>query len=125
VSEASGSGLDAISRPVLALRAFSATTMSASPTWAVLAFHVSSHHLMTIGWVPVLYAAAMAAAAVARSASGGVYDRVGLRGLVVLPPLAAVVPFPVLRRPTWSWWPAVVWGAAMGVHESTDAGGRS
>jgi MFS family permease len=100
--------------------AFSATTMFGFSTWAVLAFHVSSHHLMTIGWVPVLYAAAMGAAAVAAVAFGRVYDRVGLRGLVVLPPLAAVVPFLSFARSDLVVVAgAVVWGAAMGVHEST------
>ena len=89
-------------------------------TWAVLAFHVSHRHLLSIGLVPVLYAAAMAAAAVAAVAFGRVYDRVGLRGLVVLPPLAAAVPFlSFARSDLVVVVGAVVWGAAMGVHEST------
>ena len=89
-------------------------------TWAVLAFHVSDHHLLSIGLVPVLYAGAMAAAAVAAVAFGRVYDRVGLRGLVVLPPLAAVVPFLSFSRSDLAVIAgAMVWGAAMGVHEST------
>jgi hypothetical protein len=62
----------------------------------------------------------MGAAALAALASGRVYDRSGLRGLVVLPPLAAVVPFlsfstDVLVVAAG----ALVWGAAMGIHEST------
>jgi MFS-type transporter involved in bile tolerance (Atg22 family) len=45
---------------------------------------------------------------------------VGLRGLVVLPPLALVVPFWSLSRSVGLVWVgALVWGAAMGVHEST------
>ena len=100
--------------------AFSVATMLGFSTWAVLAFHATQRHLVSVGTVPVLYALAMAAAAVAAVVFGRVYDRVGLRGLVVLPPLAAVVPFlsfadsvlPVVLG-------AAVWGAAMGVHEST------
>ena len=40
-----------------------------------------------------MYAVAMGLAAVASLASGAVYDRIGLRGLLVLPVLGALVPF--------------------------------
>jgi MFS family permease len=100
--------------------AFSAATMLGFSTWAVLAYHLVARHVLAAGWVPVLYAAAMAAAGPAAVVFGRIYDRFGLRGLVALPPLAAIVPFlsfstsvPVVVGG------AVVWGAAMGVHEST------
>ena len=100
--------------------AFSAVTMFGFSTWAVLAFHVSHRHLMSDSLVPVLYAAAMAAAGLAAVAFGRVYDRFGLRGLVALPPLAAVVPFLSFATSSVALViGAVVWGAAMGVHEST------
>ena len=100
--------------------AFSAVTMFGFSTWAVLAYHLSHRHLLAVSVVPVLYAVAMAAAGLAAVVFGRVYDRFGLRGLVVLPPLAAVVPF--LSFATTSATlvvGAVVWGAAMGIHEST------
>jgi MFS family permease len=72
------------------------------------------------GVVPLLYAVAMGAAALAALGFGRVYDRVGLRGLGVLPPLAATIPFlsfatsvPLVVLG------AVVWGVAVGIHEST------
>jgi MFS family permease len=77
-------------------------------------------HVVTAAQIPVLYAVAMGLAALASPASGAVYDRIGLRGLLVLPVLGALVPF-------WSfstsvplvWAGAALWGALMGVHEST------
>jgi MFS family permease len=58
--------------------------------------------------------------ALAALASGWVYDRVGLRGLVILPVLAAVVPvLSFSTDATLIWIGALVWGAAMGIHEST------
>jgi MFS family permease len=100
--------------------AFSAVTMFGFSTWAVLAYHVSHRHLMSDSLVPVLYAAAMATAGLAAVAFGRVYDRFGLRGLVALPPLAAVVPFLSFATSSVALViGAVVWGAAMGVHEST------
>ena len=100
--------------------AFSATTMLGFSTWAVLAFHLTSRHLLSASLVPVLYALAMAAAAIAAVGFGRIYDRVGLRGLIALPPLAVLVP--LLSFSTFTWFVvagAVVWGAGMGIHDST------
>ena len=100
--------------------AFSAATMLGFATWGVLAFHLTHRRVVHAGVVPVLYAVAMAAAALAALGSGRVYDRRGLRGLVVLPLLAALVPVLSLTTSV----PAVVvgavvWGVGMGVHDST------
>ena len=67
-------------------------------TWAVLAFHLSTHHLVPTSVVPVLYAVAMAAASAAAVLFGRLYDRVGLRGLVVLPGAGHRRALPLLRR---------------------------
>jgi len=100
--------------------AFSAATMLGFATWGVLAFHLTHRHVVSAGWVPVLYAAAMATAAIAALGSGRMYDRRGLRGLVVLPLLAMLVPLLSFATSV----PAVVigagvWGVGMGVHDST------
>ena len=100
--------------------AFSATTMLGFSTWAVLAYSLTSRHLIRPSLVPVLYALAMAAASVAAVGFGRIYDRVGLRGLLALPFLAAAVPLlSFSSRPALFVAGAVVWGAGMGVHEST------
>ena len=100
--------------------AFSATTMLGFSTWAVLAFHLTSQHLIRAALVPVLYARAMAAASAAAVGFGRIYDRVGLRGLLALPFLAAAVPFLSFSGSTVLFViGAVVWGAGMGVHDST------
>ncbi|MHC6230024.1 MFS transporter [Arthrobacter sp. MMS24-T111] len=70
--------------------------------------------------VPVLYAVAMGVDAVAALASGWLYDRVGLKVLVVLPVLAAAVPWLGFSNDTVLAVAGVlVWGAAMGIQEST------
>jgi MFS-type transporter involved in bile tolerance (Atg22 family) len=51
---------------------------------------------------------------------GQQYDRIGLRGLIVLPVLATIIPFlSFATRPLLVWIGALVWGAVMGIHEST------
>lgn len=100
--------------------AFSATTMLGFSTWAVLAYHLTSRHLVSASLVPVLYAVAMAAASVAAVGFGRIYDRVGLRGLLALPPLGAAVPLLSFSTTTGLLIAgAVVWGAGMGIHDST------
>jgi len=100
--------------------AFSAATMLGFSTWAVLAFHLTTRHLVRAPVVPVLYALAMAAASLAAVGFGRIYDRVGLRGLTALPLLAVAVPVLSFSNTTVLFViGAIVWGTAMGVHDST------
>lgn len=99
---------------------FSALTMLGFATWAVLAYHLVHRHVLSSATIPILYAGAMGAAALASLAVGKLYDRLGFRGLVVIPLLAGVVP--VLSFSTSIAAVvvgAIVWGAGMGVHDST------
>jgi MFS family permease len=99
---------------------FTALTMTGFATFAVLAYHLQAQHVVSAPLIPVTYAAAMGAAALAALAAGAAYDRVGLRGMAVLPLLGALVPFlSFSTTPALVWAGAVVWGVAMGVHEST------
>jgi MFS family permease len=99
---------------------FTALTMAGFATFPVLAYHLQVRHVVSAAWIPVAYAAAMGAAALGSLAAGVVYDRVGLRGMVALPALAAAVPFlSFSTTPALVWIGAVVWGVAMGIHEST------
>jgi MFS family permease len=100
--------------------AFTALTMTGFATFAVLAYHLQVNHVLSAPLIPVVYAAAMGAAALAALAAGAAYDRLGLRGMIVLPVLAAAVPFlSFATAPALVCAGAIVWGAAMGIHEST------
>jgi MFS family permease len=100
--------------------AFAAGTMLGFATWAVLAFHLAHQHVLSASRIAVLYAVAMGAAAISALGFGRIYDRIGLRGLVVLPPLAAAVPWLSFRSSVVAVSVgAVLWGLAMGAHEST------
>lgn len=118
-------GVSRVKTPALPARfwlytAFTAVSMTGFATFGVLSYHLQVRHVMPTALIPVTYAAAMGAAALAALASGYLYDRVGLRGLIVALPLTAVVP--VLSFSTSAvlvWLGAIIWGAAMGIHEST------
>ena len=113
-------GVRGFSRAYWQYAAFTALTLTGFSTFAVLGYHLQHRHVVSAAQIPVMYAVAMGLAALAALASGAVYDRVGLRGLFAVPLLGAVVPF-------WSfstsvplvWAGAALWGAVMGVHEST------
>ncbi|GGX74340.1 MFS transporter [Streptomyces anandii] len=100
--------------------AFTAATTAGFATFGVLSYHLVQRHLLAPAWVPVLYAAAMAVDAVAALVTGWFYDRHGPAVLVVLPLLAALVPaLAFTDAVTVAVAGSLVWGAALGVQEST------
>lgn len=88
--------------------------------FALIGFHLTREQIVPTAAVPLIYAAAMGAEAVAALATGWLYDKMSGRVLLVLP--ALIVSVPVL-----AFSPSVVvvlggvllWGAAMGVQDST------
>ncbi|MFD6323123.1 MFS transporter [Streptomyces sp. NPDC058442] len=100
--------------------AFTAATTTGFATFGVLSYHLVERHLLGAAWVPVLYAAAMAVDAVAALATGWLYDRYGARVLVALPVLTAgVVALAFTDTLAIAVAGSLVWGAAMGIQEST------
>ncbi|MDP9887333.1 MFS transporter [Pseudarthrobacter enclensis] len=100
--------------------AFSSLTMFGYATFGLLSFHLVAAGLLPPALVPVLYAGAMGVDAVAALVSGWLFDRIGLKVLLALPVLAAAVPWLGFSNNTAAAVVGVlVWGAAMGVQEST------
>jgi MFS family permease len=99
---------------------FSATTTLGFATFGLVSFHMVEAGLVAVAWVPVVYAAAMVADAVAALVTGWQYDRVGSRVLAVVPVLSAGAVVLAFSRTLPSVVAgAVLWGAAVGVQEST------
>jgi MFS family permease len=99
---------------------FTAATTTGFATFGVLSYHLVQRHLLSTAWVPVLYAAAMAVDAVAALATGWLYDRLGPRVLIALPVLTAgVVALAFTDTVAVAVLGSLVWGAAMGIQEST------
>jgi predicted MFS family arabinose efflux permease len=100
--------------------AYTALNMLGFATFAVLAYHLQVQHVVKEAVIPIVYAVAMGTAALGALGSGRLYDRVGLRGLVVVPVFTAVVPFlSFSTTPAVIWVGAAVWGLGLGMHEST------
>ena len=89
-------------------------------TFGVISFHLVNEHLVTAAVVPVVYAAAMGADAVASLGTGFAYDRVGGGTLLLLPVVVAAVPVLVFTdRVGLAVTGVLLWGAATGVQDST------
>ena len=100
--------------------AFTAMSMSGFATFAVLAYHLQVHRIIATPLIPVVYATAMGAAGLSALGSGALYDRIGLRGLVIAPIMAAIVPVLAFSNsPGVAWAGSIAWGIATGIHEST------
>jgi hypothetical protein len=89
-------------------------------TFGVISYHLVTEGLVSTAAVPLVYAAAMAAEAVAALVTGWAHDRFGGRGLLVLPFLVAAVPALAFAGSLGLVLVGVlVWGAATGLQDST------
>src|SRR5439155_2586075 len=99
---------------------YTALNMTGFATFAVLAYHLQVRHVVAQAVIPIVYAVAMGLAAAGALLSGWLSDRIGLRGLVVVPLFTAAVPFlSFTTTPALTWAGAAVWGIGLGMHEST------
>jgi MFS family permease len=100
--------------------AFTMMTTTGFATLGVLGFHLATRSVVATPVIPIVYAAAMGVDAVAALASGWLYDRIGLRVLAAVPILSAVIPaLAFTTTPALAVAGVIVWGAVLGVQEST------
>ncbi len=98
----------------------SGTATAGLVTFGVISYHLATAGLVEIAAVPVVYAAAMAVAAVAALVTGYAYDRWHARVLYLLPALVAGVPALAFSGSAVVAISGVlVWGAAVGLQDST------
>ena len=100
--------------------ASSGATTAGLVTFGVISFHLTEDDVVRLALVPVVYAAAMAAGAAAALATGWLYERLAGRILLVLPLLVTAVPLLAFTdRALVAVVGVLVWGAAVGVQDST------
>jgi MFS family permease len=100
--------------------AFSVVTVAGFAHFILVSYHLELTHRLEPALIPVLYALAMGTDALAALATGHLFDRYGMRVLYALPVLTLpATPLLFLTNQAWIWVGAVLWGAALGVQEST------
>ena len=89
-------------------------------TFAVISYHLTQDQVLPVAAVPVIYAAAMGASALAALGSGWLFDRNKGGALLGLPFLVSAVPvLAFATSPLIAIVGALLWGAAGGVLDST------
>ena len=97
-----------------------AATTGGLVTFAVIAYHLTQDHVVPIAAVPLIYAAAMGAGALAALGSGWLFDRTRGRILVGLPLLVAAVPVLAFAgSPPIAIAGVLLWGVAAAVLDSS------
>jgi MFS family permease len=100
--------------------AASAATSAGLVTFAVIAYHLTQDHVVSVAAVPLIYAAAMGAEALAALGSGWLFDRTQGGALLGLPFLVSAVPaLAFATSPLVAVAGALIWGAAGGILDST------
>jgi MFS family permease len=100
--------------------AASAATSAGLVTFAVIAYHLTQDHVVSVAAVPLIYAAAMGAAALSALGSGWLFDRTRGGALLSLPLLVSAVPVLAFAgSPLIAIAGVLLWGAAGGVLDST------
>jgi MFS family permease len=85
----------------------------------LIGFHLAQQHVVSDATVPLIFALAMAVDAVVALLAGRIYDRRGLRLLIVVPFATVVVLLAFTNTPWVVWTGAAAWGGVMGLQEST------
>lgn len=89
-------------------------------TFGVISFHLTRDQVVPVATIPLIYAAAMAAEALAALATGWLYDQIKGRVLLVLPFLVAIVPpLAFTNSAAAALVGVLIWGSAVGVQDST------
>jgi MFS family permease len=89
-------------------------------TFGVISFHLVDAGMLRAGVVPVVYAGAMAVAAVAALGTGFAFDRWNANVLYCLPVLIALLPALTFAGRLWvALLGIAVWGLATGIQDST------
>lgn len=124
--KAAGASKDMTAQPVKLPRLFWMYTgfcglvLAGVGTFGVMSFHMVSAHIVSASTVAVLYAVAMGVDGVFALVTGSIYDKVGVRVLFALPVVSVIVPFFAFGNSPASVVAGVVlWGASLGIQEST------
>ncbi len=99
--------------------AFSSLAVLGFANFSVIAFHLKVKNVMTDAQIPLFYSIAMGVDAAAALVIGRLYDKVGMKTLLLIPLLTAVIPFLAFSERFFAVAAGMVlWGVVMAIHET-------
>ena len=99
--------------------AFALVSAAGFANFQLISYHLAANTIVSDAQIPIIYAIAMAADAVAALVVGRTYDRIGLTSLLVIPLLTLPVAFLAFSTSYGSVLAGMaLWGVVLGVHET-------
>ncbi len=99
--------------------AFSAFAIIGFASFPVIAYHLKSESIVADMSIPLLYAVAMGVDAVCAIIIGKLYDTKGMKVLLIIPVISAIIPVLVFA---FNWIAVIIgivlWGVVMAIHET-------
>jgi len=87
--------------------------------WSLISYHVKEYGLLSDPEISLMYALAMGVDALIAFPVGYLYDKVGLKSLILTPLLASLIPSLLLTNTkTTAYLVAAIWGAIMSIYET-------
>jgi MFS family permease len=88
--------------------------------WSIVSYHLKVTGVVGDPEIAMLYALAMAVDAIIAFPTGYLYDKIGLRSLVITPIAAALIPITlIMGSRTYVYAAAALWGVVMGIYETS------
>ncbi len=99
---------------------FASLSVAGFAHFQIISYHFKVTSLVTDVQIPIFYAVAMGVDALVALIIGKVYDKIGLRSLIIIPLVTLPVPFFAFSQSFYfALISVVLWGAVMGIHETT------
>ncbi len=98
---------------------FSSLAVFGFANFSVIAYHLKVKNVMTDGQIPLFYSIAMGVDAAAALVIGRLYDKIGMKTLLLIPLLTAIIPFLAFTESFHAVAAGMVlWGVVMAIHET-------
>lgn len=88
--------------------------------WSIVSYHLKVSQTVGDPEIAMLYALAMAVDAIIAFPAGYVYDKIGIKSLIITPIAAALIPPALINgSKMYVYAAAVLWGVVMGIYETS------
>jgi len=99
---------------------FTSLSVAGFAHFQIISYHFKVTSIVTDVQIPIFYAVAMGVDALVALIIGKVYDKIGLRSLIIIPLVTLPIPFFAFSQSFYfALISVVLWGAVMGIHETT------
>ena len=116
---ASGKGQKKLPKIFWLYTTFAFLSVAGFSHFQIISYHFKTRAIVPDAYIPVFYAVAMGVDGLVALVTGKLYDRIGLRSLMIIPVMTMPIPFLAFSYSyNLAFGSIVLWGAVMGIHET-------